>query len=286
VTYLFGIDYASYQGFPNFALLRDEGHDFAIVKVTGEGSYVNPNWSTNRDRARAAGLIVGTYDWVEPQSAQSGAEAALDYLRVVGPRLPGDLLCVDFETPEWALGPLGTEIEPWMREYLYTLRDRAGQPVIIYSAPYFLNETGANTWGWMGQDFSYWLAAPGPAAMLPDDAPWPGSRLFGPWTKIVLHQHQWHATSPAVVGEFDRDRFQGTRAELAAHGAPAHDDPIVASTTIGSDGVPVTTIRWGGQATKVLGTDYVNIGVRVQNAAGDIYHRSILHGQGQEYVEE
>lgn len=63
-------------------------------------------------------------------------------------------------------------------------------------------------------------------------------------------------------------------------------DPIVATTTIDANGQPVTTIRWGGKATEVLGTDYKDIGIRVRNAAGQTYHRSIQDGQGQQYVEE
>jgi lysozyme len=216
---LFGLDIASYQHYPDFAQLAREGHDFMLTKVTGEGSYVNPYWSLNRDNARAAGLIVGTYDWVEPQGDQTGPEAAEDYLAIVGPRQPGDLLCVDFETPQWASGPLGAAIEPWMRAYLYTLRDRAGQPVIIYTAPYFLNETGASGWAWMceANRFHLWQAAPGPG-MMADDSFWPATPL--PFHETTIHQHQWHATSPAIAGEFDRNRFRGTRAELAAYGTP------------------------------------------------------------------
>jgi hypothetical protein len=66
-------------------------------------------------------------------------------------------------------------------------------------------------------------------------------------------------------------------------GAP---DPIVARSYINAKGQPVTEIVWAGQAVEVLGTDYVNIGIRVRNAAGQIFHRSILNGQGQQYVEE
>lgn len=215
--YTFGIDYASYQGLPNFATLVAEGHDFAIGKVTGEGDYITPHWEASRSNARSAGLIAGTYDWVEPQGSQHGAAAAVDYLRVIGERLPGDLLCVDFETPEWATGPLGRNIEVWMREYLYTLRDSGRQPVIVYTARYFLQETGADGWDWLGRDFLYWQAAPGDG-MMADDSFWPATTA--PFTSTLIHQHQWHATSHAIAGEFDRNRFRGTRDELAAYGKP------------------------------------------------------------------
>jgi hypothetical protein len=66
----------------------------------------------------------------------------------------------------------------------------------------------------------------------------------------------------------------------------AATDPIVAHSYINAHGQPVTEIVWAGQAAEVLGTDYVNIGIRVKNAAGQTFHRSILNGQGQQYIEE
>lgn len=263
---IFGVDIASWQGNPDFARLKAEGHEFAITKTTGEQNYVNPLWRGNRDRARAADLIVGTYDWVEPQGAASlsGADAARDYLRVIGERQPTDLLCVDFESPEWTSGPLGRDIEPWMREYLYTLRDLAGQPVIVYTARYFLEETGATGWDWLGKDFLYWQAAPGPKAMLPDDAPWPATTP--PFAATLIHQHQWHATSAAVVGEFDRNRFQGTRAELAAYGLPG--TPPAAST------LTTPAISWEGEGTIVASEEWVI----VRNDQGQVYQRRRIDG--------
>ena len=221
-----GWDGASYQGRPNVANLKEEGHVFVIEKVTGEGSYVNPFWSGVRDDARAAGVLFGSYDWTECQNWANEADArfaASEYLGVVGARQTGELLAVDFETPQWLNGPLGRDIEAAMKAYLYTLRDNSGQPVIVYTGQYFLQETGADKWDWLGRDFILWLAAPGPVAMLPDDAPWPAAPA--PWSDVALHQHQWHATSTAVVGEFDRNRFRGTIEELRAMGKPADEQP-------------------------------------------------------------
>jgi len=282
---IYGIDYASWQGKPNFALLRTMGHDFAIVKVTGEGDYINPLWRDNHTRARAAGLLVGTYDWVEPQQAatMSGAAAARDYLRVVGERQAGDLLCVDFESPEWHTGPLGRAIEPWMREYLYTLRDLAGQPVIVYSGNYFLRETGASAWSWMGRDFLYWQAAPG-AGMLPDSADWPANNP--PFGSTLIHQHQWYAVSGAIVGHYDRNRFRGTREQLAAVGLPGKAslqvrEPVAGETIayLNQRGETIVSSNYGGEAVKILGVKTVDQGVAVQNAQGVIYDRSQQHDQ-------
>lgn len=63
-------------------------------------------------------------------------------------------------------------------------------------------------------------------------------------------------------------------------------DPIVARSYIDANGVPTTEIKWGGEMVEILGTDFVNVGIRGRNAAGDTFHRSIIDGEGKEYVKE
>jgi hypothetical protein len=278
---LYGIDCASHQGNMDYRQLAAEGHSFLICKVNGEGNYVNPYWRSQHDGARAAGMIPGTYDWVEPQGAGSmtGAQAAEDYLRTVGERGFGSLLTVDFESPEWYTGPLGRNIEPWMRDYLYTLRTKSGKEVIIYTAPYFLRETGAQRWDWLGRDFLYWMAAPGNATgshnMLPDTVAWPGT-IVGPWDTVLIHQHQWFAESTAVRQHFDRNRYQGTKAELAQltltrdlqKGAAQVREPEAGKYTayINTQGEPIFVWNMGGKTPQILGIDVKDLGMTVASA--------------------
>ncbi len=312
--YLFGIDWASHQGDIDFNQLKAEGHTFGIGKATGEGDYVNPTYAANHQRAAAAGMITGSYDWIEPQDAREPEWLAADYLRVVealGGRPKGHLLTVDFETPDWYSGPRGRDIEDFMRRYLYHLKDLAGQPVIVYTAPYFLQETGAVGWDWLGRDYLYWMAAPGGATgtddQLPDDGPW--QRPLGPpWQTVTLHQHQWYARSSAIGSgaNFDRNRFNGTRAQLAALGYQGgisqaeviggslgkiidmQEVAAVANTiAIPEDGKFTaqiingqTVFIWnaGGEAVAIDGINVVDIGVSVVNKDGETFDRSI---QGQ-----
>lgn len=301
---IYGCDIASWQGKPDFALLKAQGHDFMVTKVTGEGNYINPYWRENRAAAHAAGLLVGFYDWTEPQGALAPDDAAADYLRAIGPLLPGEFICVDFETPDWFTGPDGRNIESWMKVYLYELRDKAQQPIIVYTGDYFLKETGADKWAWLGRDFLLWVAAPGPG-MMADDSFWPGAP--SPFGEAMLHQHQWYATSDAVVGQFDRDRFIGAREELAALGCPDHSltkTPVADLSTAAIDtaeeldemlipedgkvtafvtaqGKPVFIWNAGGETTPdgIVGINIQDLGMSVKSAteAGVILDRSIQH---------
>lgn len=290
---LLGVDVASWQGYPDWGQLRAEGHEFMISKVCGENNYVNPYAALNLERAHAAGLVTGAYDWVEPQDSArfggDGGAAAEDYLRVldrIGAWRKGFLLCVDWETPEWYHGPLGKNVEGYMRAYIHRLLDF--QPVIVYTAPYFLAETGGYSWSWLAKT-KYWIAAPG-GGMLPDTAPWPAGNLVKPWPAATFHQHQWHARSSAVMNggfDFDRNRFDGTRDELLALGYLGNEQPTPPEDEVkeppadhlttyqNAKGETIVVINYGGVAANTLGTNVVDAGVSVVNAQGAVYDRTV-----------
>lgn len=288
---IYGWDGASYQGLPDVALLQREGNLFCFEKCTGEGNYVNPFWRTVRDACREVGVVFGSYDWVEPQrwaGPWDAQEAARDFLRTVGEVRPGELILVDFETPDWATGPYKQFIEAPMQTYLYTLLAESLQQVVVYTAPYFLEETGASGWDWLGRDFILWQAAPGKDAMLPDNAPWPGTPR--PWKVTTIHQHQWHATSAGVVGEFDRNRFEGTAEDLRMLGGEGTlnkeseetgevQEPPEGKYTvyINARGNPIFVWNVGGQTSRIDGINVRDLGVSVESATepGVILDRSI-----------
>lgn len=305
---LFGWDGASYQGRPDQALLKREGHAFVIEKITGEGNYVNPYWQQVREDAHTNGIVFGGYDWVEPQlmaGVADGIAAARDYLRVFNPQ-PGEIVAVDFETVDWSRGPLGRTIERPMRAYLETLRDAVGGTVLVYTAPYFLVETGAIAWSWMceANGFYLWQAAPG-AGMMADDSFWPATPL--PFHRTTMHQHQWHARSAAIPGtEFDRNRFDGTVEELLALAVPQPKvvaevvtdkkteasevrEPVAGKWTayINDAGETVVALNFGGNTARIDGVRIVDIGVSVESATerGVLLDRSFRDEQAQGWRE-
>jgi hypothetical protein len=220
---LFGADLASHQGDVDMIRLQAIGHSFVIDKATGENNYFNPYYFANNARKIAAKVVPGSYDWYEPQDPREGEWLAEDYLRSIGERGTGHLLGVDFETEEWATGPLGTNIEEKTRRYIMRLLDISGQGLEFYTGPYFMQQTGAINWGWLNHPrIRLWLAAPGPG-MMADDSYWPQVDIR-PFTVVGIHQHQWFARDRAIgTGvNYDRDRFNGTLAELVANGYQGH----------------------------------------------------------------
>ncbi|MCT9092834.1 glycoside hydrolase family 25 protein [Streptomyces sp. ASQP_92] len=86
----YGQDWASYQS----ATPDTSGLGFAFVKITEGLSYINPVWRTQRDHAKANGLVWGAYHY--PHMANSPQAEADYFLRQVNWQ-SGDLVVLDWE---------------------------------------------------------------------------------------------------------------------------------------------------------------------------------------------
>ena len=87
---IYGQDWASYQP----AQPATDGLSFAFVKVTEGLSYINSIWHTQRDHAKANGLVWGGYAY--PHMANSPQAEADFFLSQVNWQ-PGDMVVLDWE---------------------------------------------------------------------------------------------------------------------------------------------------------------------------------------------
>ncbi|GHB55357.1 hypothetical protein GCM10010331_48980 [Streptomyces xanthochromogenes] len=87
---IYGQDWASYQS----AQPSTSGLSFVFVKVTEGLSYINPVWHTQRDHAKANGLVWGAYHY--PHMGNS-PQAEADYFLSQVAWKPGDLVVLDWE---------------------------------------------------------------------------------------------------------------------------------------------------------------------------------------------
>lgn len=65
---IFGVDLSNYQAGIDIPRIRREGFEFAICKITQGVAYRSPAWPAQRDAARAAGLILAGYHYVDTSS--------------------------------------------------------------------------------------------------------------------------------------------------------------------------------------------------------------------------
>jgi hypothetical protein len=257
--------------------------DFAILKASGGHDYRNEYLPAQVASARARGIVVGYYHYMfepsfgTPGNASGGdvAREVDNFIAAVRPYVePGTTFWLDVEEDPATVGLSNSVLPAWIAAFCDTVEREFGAVCGVYCATWYQTEFGL-THATGLRKYPYWMAS------------WqeqvPSAQRMAPWEGLTIHQYD-----ATVV---DKDRFYGTREEFLALGVPAPApppaaDPIRARSYIDADGVPTTEIKWGGKAVEVLGTDYVNIGTRVKNAQGDIYHRSIIDGQGREYVKE
>jgi len=280
---IFVVDMSSHQGVPDMVRAKREGGvSAAILKLTEGNYYVNELFDAQAHACDLAGVPWAVYGY------NGNKYAGIDYRRR-GSIEAAYLLSQP--AYRWQGRPIWLDLE-----------DATGtQPQAEYALEW--GETIAAGGGWFAGDYSYpnfianhlqdarlaahnlWLAS------YPDDPPapadaWPPAPP--PWTAYRAWQFSGGMTVPGI-GWVDGNYFNGTVEEFMSMGQAAptgQEDPIVARTYIDADGQPVTEIRWGGKMTEVLGTDFKDIGIRGKGPSGATYHRSILDGVGQAYVEE
>ncbi|MFG3280636.1 GH25 family lysozyme [Streptomyces sp. NPDC048111] len=87
---IYGQDWASYQS----STPDTSGLSFAFVKVTEGLSYINPHWLSQRDHAKANGLVWGGYHY---PNMGNGVQAEADYFISQVNWRPGDVVILDWE---------------------------------------------------------------------------------------------------------------------------------------------------------------------------------------------
>lgn len=132
----FGVDVSNHQGAIDWAAVRSDGIDFAIIKATEGGDYVDPRFAANWAGAAAAGLDVGAYHFFT--LCRDGREQADNFLRAVPPGsadLPPalDLELIGSCTARPAAAWVQEQVEVW----LTAVAGAYGRMPLLYVGPDF-----------------------------------------------------------------------------------------------------------------------------------------------------
>src|SRR5262245_32070825 len=74
-TKSYGIDVAQWQGSINWSAVKSAGKQFAIIRVSDGTGHPDPYFASNWRNAKAAGLVVGSYQFFRPgQNATAQAD--------------------------------------------------------------------------------------------------------------------------------------------------------------------------------------------------------------------
>jgi hypothetical protein len=208
---IYGQDWASYQS----ATPNTTGLSFAFVKVTEGLSYINPEWVSQRDHAKAAGLVWGGYAY--PHMANSPQAEADRFLAQVNWQ-PGDLICLDWEGYDAANSgvPKAQQAaykDAWLK---YVKQRMPHNPVGMYAnTDYWLHVDSTGFYG----DF-LWIATAGRAAGDPGiQAPW----LFHQYSDNPVDSDYCHLGSTAELRTWALSFAQPTPAPAPTPAPPPED---------------------------------------------------------------
>lgn len=195
------IDLSHHNGDVDLQAASRDGILGVIHKATQGLTFKDPAFAGNRQKAAAAGLLWGAYHF---GTGDDGAAQAEFFLNTVQPGA-GDLLVLDFEqNPQGATMTLDQA-----RAFVTQIQQATGRWPGLYAGSLLKELLGtakdpllANCW--------FWLAQYGPAAVIPAN-----------WSKWTMWQYTNGAQGDGPyevngVGRCDRNKFNGTAAELTA----------------------------------------------------------------------
>ncbi|MEW5871744.1 MAG: GH25 family lysozyme [Chloroflexota bacterium] len=207
LAYTPGIDVSHWQGRIDWTAVKAAGVQFAYIKATDGGSFLDPSFASNWSGAQAAGLLRGAYHFFRPiQDPQKQAEFFLKTAVLSGSDLPPAL---DLEVSDnLKSATIIQRVEIWVQ----AVEAQIGRPPVIYSGVSFLNDFFTTPAGgpplWT-RDHLLWIANYlGPTATQPN--------MPMGWNQWAFWQHSASGKVSGINGNVDLDWFNGAPEQLQA----------------------------------------------------------------------
>lgn len=189
MPYIHGVDISHHNGKNAISAIeaKEKNLDFFLIKATEGKTYTDPEFMNNARAALDYGYLIGAYHFARPDTGNSPAVEAANFLvqfnKVLGSCMP----CLDWEdkalkySPEWAL------------EWLQIVYDATGVRPVLY----IQQSEVKNMKCIADSNFGLWVAR------------WNGDFTPGnisPWNVWAI----WQYTS----NPYDKDYFNGTREQF------------------------------------------------------------------------
>ena len=145
-----GPDVASYQGYPNWDMVKAGGCRFAFTKATESVNYTNPYFERNWSEIKRVGLVRGVYHFARPEDGPP--EPQVDYFLSHVPLAGDDMLVLDMES-----GP--GNLKDWTIRFLRRCSDHTGKLALLYTGAWFMNDHGLNDAEIQAESGGLWLAS-------------------------------------------------------------------------------------------------------------------------------
>lgn len=187
-----GIDVSYYQGDIDWVKVKNDGIDFAFIRVSDGLNFIDPKFEENWEGALQAGVIRGVYQFFRPsKDPVAQANLLLDKVQFLDEYdLPP---VIDVEVSE---GKSPEEIQKSIQLWISTIENELGRQPIIYTGKYFWNDfIRTNDFS----DYPLWIAQYGPVC--PD--------LPTPWEQWIFFQTSSSGSIDGITGDVDTNLFNG-----------------------------------------------------------------------------
>jgi lysozyme len=196
-----GIDVSHWQGAIDWNQVAATDVRFAYMKATQDSEFVDTRFARNWSEARRVGLLRGAYHYLDPAyDGRAQAEHFVATVRSAGGWQAGDLPpMVDVETTS---GMSAATVRSRLQAFLEYVEGQVGKRPILYTGSYFWDDNGLGS-GFTG--YPLWTAhyTANSCPLVPDA-----------WSAWKIWQYTSSGRVTGIAGNVDRDRFNGTYAEL------------------------------------------------------------------------
>ena len=185
-----GIDVSRWQGNINFTEVANSGIKIVYIKATQGTNYVSPTFEESYENAKANGLKIGFYHYVNARNIQSAENEAEFFASKINNKQIDCRLAMDFEE----FGNLSkSEINAIGLAFLKRLQELTQKPVVIYSNTY----TARTIWEGEITNYPLWVAEYGVSR----------PQNNGKWNTYIGWQYTDMGEIAGINGYVDRDKF-------------------------------------------------------------------------------
>ena len=189
-----GNDISKCQGDVNFDTYK-KNTNFLIFKASEGTGYVDTKFTRNKSECQRVGLPYGTYHFARPDLGNSAVAEADYYLKTLGGLQAGEVLCLDYEPPNWS-----GDVVAWCLGFLKHVESKVNVKPFIY-----LNQSQAKSFNWkpvIDNGNALWLACY-------TGDPNNNACNTGGWSSMAMQQWTNAQTVPGISGNVDGDAFFG-----------------------------------------------------------------------------
>ncbi|MDO4542145.1 MAG: GH25 family lysozyme [Bacillota bacterium] len=146
-----GIDVSQWQGYIDFAAVRDAGIEVVYIRSSVGYDYIDPYFERNYTNARNNDLRVGFYHYTTARNITEAREEARFFASVIGGKEMDCKPVMDFEYFPDLTSAEATDVAA---AFMSALEDYSGKEPAIYSDGY----NAANVWGEELGRYPLWIA--------------------------------------------------------------------------------------------------------------------------------